>query len=115
MEQLIQNPGRPSQGGEDSNKAANAKKGAGGNIFAKKVRKTNPATAPRIEYNDNNVSSGADNADESEEDGEDYEDDQSPEEREWNLKEEMTFEKICLTLLNEGNWNGLAIESKRHL
>ena len=39
---------------------------------------------------------------------EEYEDDQSPEEKEWNLKEEMTCEKICLTLLSESNWNGLA-------
>ena len=42
-------------------------------------------------------------------------DDETQSEKEWNLKEEITFEKICLTLLSEQNWNGLAIESKRHL
>ena len=31
------------------------------------------------------------------------------------MKEEMQFEQVCLQLLSESNWNGLAIESKKHL
>ena len=82
-------------------------------------------------YNDDNnmVSSGAEEAGgetsgddegDSREDGDhgynDNEDeDETRSEKEWNLQEELIFEKICLTLLSEQNWNGLAIESKRHL
>ena len=83
---------------------------------------TQPRDQPRIVYNDENnlVSSGAEENDgqsSNDEEGDDYEDndDETQSEKEWNLKEEITFEKICLTLLSEQNWNGLAIESKRHL
>ena len=117
MEQLIQNPGRPSQGGDTSASAANMKnqdasanssKNKGSNIFASKVRRaTQPANPPRITYNDENnmVSSGAEDADgqSSHGDEDDYENDndETQSEKEWNLKEEITFEKICLTLLSE--------------
>ena len=119
MDQLIQNPGRPSQGGgSDSNNHKS------GNIFANKVRKANnnPANnVPRIESNDNNlnVSSGADDGESDEEEGsgdeEDYDDNETPSEKEWNMKQEVEFEQICLGLLNAHNWNALAVESKRHL
>ena len=81
---------------------------------------TQPANPPRIIYNDDNnlVSSGAEDNDgqSSQNEEDDFEDnDETQSEKEWNLKEEITFEKICLNLLSEQNWNGLAIESKRHL
>ena len=81
---------------------------------------TQPANPPRIIYNDENnlVSSGAEDNDvqSSQNEEDDFEDnDETQSEKEWNLKEEITFEKICLNLLSEQNWNGLAIESKRHL
>ena len=84
---------------------------------------TQPANPPRIVYNDENnlVSSGAEENDDGQsshdEGSNDFDDndDETQSEKEWNLKEEITFEKICLTLLTEQNWNGLAIESKRHL
>lgn len=84
---------------------------------------TQPANPPRIVYNDENnlVSSGAEENDDGQsshdEGSNDFDDndDETQSEKEWNLKEEITFEKICLTLLSEQNWNGLAIESKRHL
>lgn len=100
----MQNPGRASQGGGSDSATHNNK---GGNIFSGKVRKaSNPTVVPRIEANDNEVSSGADEGgesdeDEDEEEDEDSEDNETPSEKEWNLREEMTFEKICLTLLNE--------------
>ena len=36
-------------------------------------------------------------------------------EKKFNLHEEVTFEKICVNMLNQQNWNGLAIVSKKHL
>lgn len=35
--------------------------------------------------------------------------------KEFNLKEEMTFEKICVNMVKQQNWNGLIIVSKKHL
>ena len=36
-------------------------------------------------------------------------------EKEFNMKEEVQFEKICLNMLNLQNWSGLASISKKHL
>ena len=35
--------------------------------------------------------------------------------KKFDLREEVTFEKICVNMLNQQNWNGLAIVSKKHL
>lgn len=49
------------------------------------------------------------------EDEDDYDSEEQDADTEFNAKEEVTFEKICLNMLNTQNWNGLAIVSKKHL
>ena len=58
--------------------------------------------------------SGEEEEDEEEEDAEGGTAEANPEKK-FDLREEVTFEKICLNMLNQQNWNGLAIVSKKHL
>ena len=50
-----------------------------------------------------------------EEDDDEEEEGEAGGEKKFNLREEVTFEKICVNMLNQQNWNGLAIVSKKHL
>ena len=131
MEQLIQNPGRPSQGATEAvagnGSGGNSTKNKSGNIFAGKVRKATNQSAnnnqhqPRFhnkdnQEDDNMVSSGGEDDDDEEEGGDEYGDEsETRSQKERNRREEENFDRVCRTLLGEANWNGLAIESKRVL
>ena len=110
MGQLIQNPGRPSIEEEKDASGRSKERGSlgrGGNIFAAKVRKTADSGQKMPAHQQQQISSGGQSEDEESEDSE--------EEHNFDLREEITFEKICLNMLNSQNWDGLEVICKKHL
>lgn len=128
MGNLVHNPGR---GSEDSSQRKSANRGA--NIFAQKVRKQNKNSAEKSpvglgteedSFQDDHLEASFDKSrrrskmskSTPKQNESDYDDESSQsEEREFNLQEEIIFEKSCLNLLNASNWQGLAITAKKHL
>ena len=56
-----------------------------------------------------------DHEDERESDGQDDSDDASSQNESFNLEEEVTFEKLCVSMLNSSNWVSLEQIARRHL
>ena len=123
MDQLIQNPGRPSQGPDETTPQKMSERNAKPNIFANKVRKNTrsaeksaekqPSSNDEQNMDFRNISSAGEE-DEEDDDDDDDQDDKSGDQP-FNIKEELVFEKICINMMNQQNWNGLAIVSKKHL
>ena len=94
MSALVQNPGRGSVGEDGVPKK---------NIFANKVRKSGGSGSKQnsAEQQNEMVFNRQNSSGEDHEDDDDDEDDElSGSDKEFNIKEEMTFEKICLNMLH---------------